>query len=56
MLTSEGNLKPPPRRTFVYLILEAWEEISSETIKKSFKLCALNLETDGSEDNPIHCF
>ena len=31
-LTSAGNLKPPHRRTIVNWILEAWEEISTETI------------------------
>ena len=37
-------------------ILEVWEEISSERIKKSFKSCALNLAKVGSEDKLIHCF
>ena len=37
-------------------ILEAWEEISPERIKKFFKLCALNLAKDGSENNLIHFF
>ena len=35
-------------------ILEAWEEISPERIKKFFKSCALNLTKDGPEDNLIH--
>ena len=55
-LTSAGNLKHPPRRTIVNWILEAWEKVSPETIKTSFKSCALNLNTDGSEDDLIHCF
>ena len=55
-LASAGNLKPPPRCTIVNLILEAWEEITPETIKNSFKSCALNLATDGSENNLTHCF
>ena len=55
-LTPAGNLKPPPRRTIVNWILEAWEKIGPETIKTSFKSCALNLATDGSEDDLIHCF
>ena len=46
-------------------ILEAWKEITLEIIKKSFKasslnlsfkVCALNLATDGSEVMQIHCF
>ena len=55
-LTSAENLKPPLRRTIVNWILEAWEKVSLETIKTSFKSCALNLNTDGSEDDLIHCF
>ena len=49
-------MKHPPRRTIVNWILEAWEKVSPETIKTSFKSCALNLNTDGSEDDLIHCF
>ena len=45
-LTSGGNYC-----TMVNWILEAWEEISWKTIKKSFKSCALNLVTDRSEGN-----
>ena len=54
--TAAGNLKAPPRRTIVQWILQAWEQISSETIKTSFKSCALNLAIDGTEDGKIHCF
>ena len=55
-LTSAGNFKHPPYRTTVSWILEAWEKVSRETVKTSFKSCALNLNTDGSEDDLIHCF
>ena len=30
--------------------------MSPETMKKIIKSCALNLATDGSKDNLIHCF
>ena len=43
-LISAGNLKLSPRRTIVNWILEAWEEISPETIEKSYKSCTLDLE------------
>ena len=55
-LNSAGNLKPPPRHTIVNWILKAWEETSPKTIKKSFKSCALNLETNKSKENLIYCF
>ena len=37
-------------------ILKAWDELTPETIVKSFKACALNIPVDGSEDENIHCF
>ena len=40
----------------VELVLESWASLSSEVIKKSFKVCGLNLAVDGSEDPLIHCF
>ena len=52
--TDGGNLKPPPRRTIVNWILDSWNQLSSETISKSFKACALTSAIDGSEDNNIH--
>ena len=54
--TAAGNLKPPPRRAIVKWILKAWEQISPETIKTSFKSCELNLEIDGADYEKIHCF
>ena len=55
-LTKGGNPKHPPRRKLIQWVLQAWEELSSEIITKSFKSCGLNLATDGSEDGQIHCF
>ena len=49
-LTSVGTLKSTAN-----WILEACEEISPEAMKKFFKSCALNLPTDVSEDNLVHC-
>ena len=54
--TAAGNLKSPPRRTVIHLILESWADISTELIKKYFPCCGLNLPIDGSDDNKIVCF
>ena len=51
-----GNLKPLPCSTIVNWILDSWNELPSEIIRKSFKACALTSATDGSEDKDIHCF
>ena len=54
-VTDAGNLKSPTRKTIVEWILNAWDALAMEIIKKSFKTCGLNLATDGSEDCQIHC-
>lgn len=38
--TAAGNLKQPPRRAILQWILEAWDALPIDAIKKSFKICA----------------
>ena len=54
--TEAGNIKPAPQRKIVQWILESWLHLSKKKISKSFRVCALNLPTDGSADDQIHCF
>jgi len=54
--TEAGNMKPAPRRMVVEWIINAWQKLSKDLIIDSFKGCALNIKTDGSEDGKIHCF
>ena len=54
--TEAGNIKAAPRRKIVQWILESWSRLAKEMISKSFKICVLNLPTDGSADDQIHCF
>ena len=59
-------IKPLPRKVIVEWILSTWNDISCETIRKSFKSCALTTALkqrfghphphDGNEDDQIHCF
>ena len=49
-------IKPPPRKVIVEWILSAWNDISCETIPKSFKSCALTTALGGDEDDQIYCF
>ena len=53
--TECGNLKPPPRRTIVEWILSAWNDLCSDTIRKSFKACALTSALNCEKDGEIHC-
>ena len=54
--TEAGNMKAAPRRLVVTWILQAWSRLDKTLVQKSFKSCGLNLKTDGSEDDLIHCF
>ena len=49
-------IKPLPRKVIVEWILRAWNDISCETIRKSFKSCALTTALDGDEDDQIQRF
>ena len=50
-------IKPPPRKVIVEWILSAWNDISCETVRKSFKSCELTTALDdGDEDDQIHYF
>ena len=37
-------------------IIESGSALSKDVTVKSFKSCALNIASDGSEDDLIHCF
>ena len=52
--TEAGNMKPASRHLLVEWILESWNRLDESLIINSFKICALNLKSDGSEDHLIH--
>ena len=54
-LTAAGNPRAPPLEDVVAWVMQAWEAITPETIKKSFKSCGITDVTDGSEDDMIVC-
>ena len=49
-------IKPPTRKVIIEWILSAWNDISFETIRMSFKSCALTTALVVDEDDQIHCF
>ena len=53
--TDAGNLKPPPPSAIVQWVLDAWKELPTELIRKSFVTCALTTAIDGSDDDQINC-
>lgn len=54
--TPSGNLRAPPMNEYLQWIVEAWEALPNELIKKSFKSCGIGNRIDGSEDHFINCF
>lgn len=54
-LTPQGNMRAPSRQQTIEWVLEAWKKLAAEIIQKSFKVCALSTNLDGSEDDQIMC-
>ena len=54
-MTAHGNMKGSSRQQMTEWVLEARKKLPAEVIKKSFKVCALSSNLDGSEDDQITC-
>lgn len=52
--TSAGNPRPPTKLLMCRWVVTAWNSLSADLIQKSFKICGLTTNLDGSEDNDIH--
>ena len=52
-LTKGGNLMRPEINIVATWVKEAWDDIPSEMIIKSFKKCCISNSMDGSEDNAL---
>ena len=52
--TSAGNPRPPTKLLMCRWVVTAWNSLSADLIQKSFKICGLTTNIDGSEDNDIH--
>ncbi|CAG8632807.1 2269_t:CDS:1, partial [Diversispora eburnea] len=51
--TKLGNIKKPGYNTMCEWIIEAWNDIPSEMVSKSFKKCGISNAMDGTEDDLI---
>ena len=51
--TKGGNPRPPPIMTYLQWVVDAWASISSDLIRKSFKVCGITTNVDGSEDDLV---
>ena len=53
-MIKKGNLKCPSRQDVLNWVSAAWESVSSDIIKKSFKQCGISCALDGSENGEFH--
>ena len=47
----EGNRRAPSKIVMLKWVKQAWDAISPDIIRKSFKKCGISNTIDGSEDN-----
>lgn len=52
--TKKGNTKSPSRQDVLRWVSEAWECVSEDLIRRSFKKCGISNALDGSEDGEFH--
>ena len=53
--TAAGNVCPPSKALCFQWVKECWEAPSAEIVQKSFRTCGISVNTDGAEDDEIHC-
>jgi len=49
--TPKGNRRAPPKPLLLQWIKTAWDSITPEIVRKSFKKCGITVAMDGSEDH-----
>lgn len=52
-LTRGGNRRAPTREQQLIWIKQAWDSVTPEVIKKSFRVCGVTLAGDGTEDDQL---
>ena len=53
--TPAGNVRAPSKLLCLCWVKEAWSCVSKEVVVKSFEVCGITVNVDGSEDMKIHC-
>ena len=53
--TAAGNMRAPDKALCLRWVKEAWNSVTTEVVIKSFRVCGISVDTDGSEDGEIHC-
>ena len=53
--TAGGNMRAPEKILCLQWVKEAWHSVTTAVIQKSFEVCGISVNTDGSQDDRIHC-
>ena len=48
-------MRAPDKLLCLQWVKKAWESVATEVTINSFKVCGIPVETDGTEDSPVHC-
>ena len=54
--TTGGNCKPVDPITYLTWVYNAWQLLSEELIRKSFKHCGISMTSETADDDAIHIF
>ena len=55
LYTTAANMHAPDKALCLRWVQEAWDSVTTEVVIKSFQVCGISVNTDGSEDGEIHC-
>ena len=53
--TAGGNMRAPAKILCLQWVKKAWYSVTTAVILKSFEACGIRVNTDGSQDDRIHC-
>ena len=48
--TAAGNVRAPSKALCLQWVKECWEALPAKIIRKSFRVCGISVNTDGTED------
>jgi hypothetical protein len=51
--TPAGNMTAPEKKTLVNWVVESWNDLDMDVIKKSFRACGLSFETEDEIDSIV---
>lgn len=53
--TPACNMRAPDKTLCLQWVKEAWKSVTQKVVKKSFLVCGISVNTDGSQDSEVSC-